>query len=201
MSVVYCCQFGPNGMFGLKMDLMACADLVVVTTEYSYILLTLYDIINDIKYSKFSALHLSRVTVIFVVSWCQFGPRCIFGLKIGAYGLCRLGWCYNRANLSFPWPYIIVSMIWNTYEMFALQLTRATAFYLLIAANLTQAGFLGWKWSLWPIPDWLKVQRSKAVFFLTLYDIINDMKYFWNVCIAPQPCHSHFSCWLLPIWP
>ena len=53
-------------------------------------------------------------------------------------------------------------------------------FLLLIAANLALAGFLGWKWSLWSVPAWLEEQRSKVVFFLTLYDSINDMKYFWN---------------------
>ena len=74
-------------------------------------------------------------------------------------------------------------------------------FLLLIAANLALAGFLGWKWSLWPVPDWLAVQQSKAVFFLALYDSINDMKYFWNFSITPHPCYSHFCCWLVPIWP
>ena len=39
---------------------------------------------------------------------------------------------------------------------------------------------------------WLEVKRSKYVFLLTLYDIINDMKHFLTVCITPQPCHSHF---------
>ena len=72
---------------------------------------------------------------------------------------------------------------------------------LLIAANLALAGFLGWKWSLWPVPTWLVVQQSKAVFFLSLYASINDMKYFQTVCITPQPCHIYFCCWLLPIWP
>ena len=28
------------------------------------------------------------------------------------------------------------------------------------------------------MPDWLVLQQSKAVFFLTLYDSINDMKYY-----------------------
>ena len=74
-------------------------------------------------------------------------------------------------------------------------------FLLLIAANLALAGFWDWKWSLWPVPTWLAVQRMKAVFFLILYDSINDMKHFWTFCITPQPCHSHFCCWLLPIWP
>ena len=74
-------------------------------------------------------------------------------------------------------------------------------FLLLIPANLAQDGFLGWKWSLWPVLAWLAVQRITAVFFLTLYDIINNMKYFRNICITPQSCQSHFCCWLLPIWP
>ena len=42
------------------------------------------------------------------------------------------------------------------------------------------------------MPAWLAVQSRKAVFFLTLYDIINAMKHFLTVCITPQPCHSHF---------
>ena len=75
------------------------------------------------------------------------------------------------------------------------------AILVLIAANLTITGFLGWKWSLWPVPAWLALRRSKAVFFLALYYSINDMKYFRTVSITPQPCHSHFCCWLLPIWP
>ena len=41
------------------------------------------------------------------------------------------------------------------------------------------------------MPTWLAVQQSKAVFFLTLYDSINDNKYFRN-CLhhtsaVPQP--------------
>ena len=63
-------------------------------------------------------------------------------------------------------------------------------FLLLIAANLSQAGCLGWKWSLWPVPTWLEVQRSKAVFFLTLYESINDMKCFQN-CIHHTSAVPH----------
>ena len=91
-------------------------------------------------------------------------------------------------------------------------------FYLLIAANLALAGFLGWKWSLWPVSDWLAVQRSKAVFFLTLYDSINDNKYLQN-CLhhtsaVPQPFYLliaanlalagflgwKWSLWSVPDW-
>ena len=44
--VVDCCQFGPSWIFGLKMELMACADLVGVKTEQSCIFTDL--IINTI---------------------------------------------------------------------------------------------------------------------------------------------------------
>ena len=87
-------------------------------------------------------------------------------------------------------------------------------FLLLIAANLAQARFLGWKWSLWPVPDCSAVQRSKAVFFLALYDSINDMKYFRN-CLhhtsaVPQPflllitvnlALAGFLGWKWSLWP
>ena len=49
-------------------------------------------------------------------------------------------------------------------------------FFLLIAANLAITEFLGWKWSLWPVPARLEVQQRKYVFLLTLIDSINDMK-------------------------
>ena len=120
----------------------------------------------------------------------------------GAYCLCWLFRRYNGAKLYIFWPYMIVSMILKSDELSALHLSHATAMILMfIAANFILAGFLGWTRSLWPVPDWLAVQRSKAVFFLFLYDSINDMKDFWTVWITPQTCHSHFWCWLLPIWP
>ena len=46
---------------------------------------------------------------------------------------------------------------------------------------------------------WLVVQRRKAVFFLILYDSINDNKYLQNFCITHHPCNIHFCCLLLPI--
>ena len=60
-----------------------------------------------------------------------------------------------------------------------------------MAANLALAGFWGLKWSLWPVPIWLEVQLIKAVFSLTLYASINDMKHLRN-CLhhtsaVPQP--------------
>ena len=43
-------QFGPNLMFGLKMELMACADLVGGTKEQSCIFPNFYDSIKDMKH-------------------------------------------------------------------------------------------------------------------------------------------------------
>ena len=48
-----------------------------------------------------------------------------------------------------------------------------------------------------------QIEKECSIIFLkmNLYENINDMKHFWTVCIIPQPCHSHFCCWFLPIWP
>ena len=108
-----CCQFGPSWIFGLKMDLMACANLVGGTTEQSCLFPDL----------------------IWYYQWYETLPKCL------------------HHPSAVPQPFL-----------------------LLIAANLVLARFLGWKWSLWHVPAWLAVQRSKSVFFLTLYDSINDMK-------------------------
>ena len=151
-------------------------------------------------------------------------PNLDFCAENGAYGLCRLGWWYNGAKLSFSWRYMIVSMIWNTSKTVC------------ITPQPCHSHFCCWLLLIWPyldvytindmkhfltlyitphpasvcfhpskkkgsVPAWLAVQRSKVVFLLTLYYSTNDMKYFQTVCITPQQCHSHFWCWLLPIWP
>ena len=50
-----------------------------------------------------------------------------FWAENGAYGLCGLGWGYNGAKMSLSWPYMIVSMIINTYELSLSHLSSATA--------------------------------------------------------------------------
>ena len=151
--------------------------------------------------SELSASHLSHATAIFVVDCCQFGPSWILGLKMDITA------CANLVVGRTEQWYLFTAIIWyyKWYETLpnCLHYTSAEPkpCLLLMVANFAPAGCLGWKWSLWPVPDWLALQRSKAVFFLTLYDSINDMKHFWTVCITPYPCHSHFCCWLLPIWP
>ena len=151
--------------------------------------------------SKLSPSHLSHATAIFVVDGCQFGPSWIFGLKMELMVYAGLvGGTTDQICI-----FLILYDIINDMKYFRNCLHHTSAlpqpFLLLIAANSALAGFLGWKWSLWPVPTWLAVQRIKAVFFLTIYDSINDMKYLRTVCITPYPCHSHICCWLLPIWP
>ena len=146
-------------------------------------------------------LHLSRATAILVVDCCQRGPSWIFGLKMKLMACANLVGGTTEQSCLFPdlicayqWYEIIPNCLHNTSAV-------PQPFLLLIAANLALAGFLGWKWSLWPVPTWLAVQQSKSVFFLILYDSITDMKLFRTISITPQMCHSHFCCWLLQIWP
>ena len=80
---VDCCQFGPRWIFGLKMELMACAGLVGGTTEQSCIfpeIISKHQVYEILL--KLSPSHLSRATAIFVVDGCQFCPSWIFKLKI-----------------------------------------------------------------------------------------------------------------------
>ena len=151
--------------------------------------------------SNLFASHISRTTAIFVVDCCQFGPSWIFGLKMGLMACADLVGC----TIEQSWFITDLTCYYRYYEtlMNCLHHTSAVPqpFLLLISANFALSGFLGWKWSLWPVTTWLEVQRSKAVFYLTIYDSINDMWYLISVFITPQTCHSHFCCWLLPIWP
>ena len=80
--------------------------------------------------------------------------------------------------MSFSRPYMIVSTIRNTSKLSALQLSRAKAIFVVDCCQVGLSSMFGLKIELmaW-LPTWLVVQQSKAVLLLTLYDIINDMKY------------------------
>ena len=151
--------------------------------------------------SELSSSHLSRATAIFVVDCCQSGPSWISGLKMELMACAGLVGGTTEQGCLFP--ELICYYKWYEILLICLHYTSAVPqpFLLLIVVNLVLAVFLGRKWSLWSVPTWLAVQRSKAVFLLTLHVIINDMKYFWNLCISPQLCHSRVGCWLVPIWP
>ena len=107
----------------------------------------------------------------------------MFGLKMELM-VCA-GLVGGTKEQSSIFPEIICKYQW--YEIITNCLHHTSAvpqpFLLLIAANLALAGFLGWKRSLWPVSTRLAVQRSKDVFFLTLYDSINYMKHFRNVYV------------------
>ena len=142
--------------------------------------------------SELSASHFSRATAIFVVCCCWFDPSWFFGLKM------ELMACAGLVGDTTEQICLFIDLKWyyKWYETLLNCLHHTSAkpqpFLLLIAANLALDGFLGWKWSLWPVPTWLAVQQRKYVFLLTLYDIINDMKHFWTVSITPHPRHIHF---------
>ena len=117
--------------------------------------------------------------------------------------MCRLDWRYNGEKLSFSWPYMLISVMWNNSELSASHLICATAIFGVDCCQFGPSWSFGLKMELMACVTWLAVQRSKDVFFLTLYDSINNMKHFWTVCITPQPCHSHFvvdCCQFGPSW-
>ena len=170
-------HFSPSWFFWLKMELMACVDLVGGTTEK----ICLFP--DPIWYYK----------------WYETFPNCMhytsavsqpFLLLIAANldlaGF--LGWKWSlwpvptwlavQRSKALFFLTLYDSINDNKYFRNCLHHTAALSqpFLLLIAANLAQAGFLGWKWSLWYVLTWLAVQRRKAVFFQTLDVIINDMK-------------------------
>ena len=171
---------------------MACAGLVGGTTEQIFLFYWPYLIVSMIWITfEISALHLSRATAILVVDWCQFGPSWIFGLKMELMAYASLIGGFTEQICLFP----DITCYYKLYKMLqnCLHYTSSVPqpFLLTISANLALAGFLGRQWSLWPVPTWSEVKQSKAVFFLTLYDSINDMKHHQN-CLhhtsaLPQP--------------
>ena len=111
--------------------------LVLKQSKHLFLLI-LYDSINDMKYFRNCLCHTSSVPQPFCCWLLPIWPKLYFWAENGAGGLCQLGWKYNRENMQFSSPYVLVSFIWSTSE---------------------------------------------------------------TVSITPQPCHGHFYCWFLPIWP
>ena len=127
----------------------------------------------------------------------------MFGLKMELM-VCA-GLVGGTTEKSFLFPELIWYYKWYEIILRCLHYTSAVPqpFWLSIAANLAQAGCLGWKWSLWTVPTWLAVQRSKAVFFLTLYDSINYIIYLLYVWSIPSRATDIFVvgyCQIGPSW-
>ena len=123
--VVDCSQFGPSWIFGLKMELMACADLVGGTMD----ILILNVIINDMKHFQTVSITTRRchshLCCWLLLIWPFLGVRA----ENWGYGICGLGWRYNRENLYFSRPYMLLLMIWNISELPASHLSRSRAIF------------------------------------------------------------------------
>ena len=198
---VDCCQFGPNWIMGWNRSLWSVPTCLVVQRSKAVFFLSIYDIINDMKLFQNVWTTPQPCQSHFCYLLLPIWPMLDVWAENEGYGLFRIGWRYIRAKLFVSRPYMIVPMIWNNSEVSALHLSITKAISVVDCCQFVQAWLLGWKRRLLPVPIWLVVQRIKAVFFLTSYDSINEMKKFCIVCITAQPCHSHFYCWLLPIWP
>ena len=85
-----------------------------------------------------------------------------------AYGLCRLGWQYNGSNLSFSSPYMIVSMIKNTYELSASHLSRATAIFVVDGCQFGCSWIFGLKLELMACADLVGSTMDQIYIFTDL---------------------------------
>ena len=63
-------------------------------------LLKLYDSINDMKHLRTVFITSRRTIAIFVVDCCQFGPSCMFGLKMEVMDCAGL--VGSTTELTFP---------------------------------------------------------------------------------------------------
>ena len=180
------------GFLGWKWSLWPVPAWLAVQRSKAVFSLTLYDNINDMKYFQ-NCLHPTSALpqpFLLLIS-ANLALAGFLGWKLSLWPLST--WLEVQQIKAVFFLTLYDSINDMKYFRNFLHYTSAVPqpFLLLTAANLAQAGFLGWKWSLWPVPAWLAVQRSKALFFLALYDIINDMKYFRN-CLhhtsaLPQP--------------
>ena len=191
-----------SGYSGWQWSLWSVLAWLAVLCSKAVFFLTLCDSINDIKYFRNYLHHTSAVpqpfSLLVAANLAQAG---FLGWKSILWPVPN--WLAVQRSKTGFFLTLYDSIKDMKYFWNCLHYTSAVPqpFLLLIAANLALAGCLVWKWSLWPVPAWLELQQSKAFCFLNLHDVINDIKHFLNVCITPQPCQSHFCCWLLPIWP
>ena len=77
-------------------------DWLEVQRSKAVFLHALYDSINDIKYFRNCLHHTSSVPQPFLLLIAANLAEAGCWAENGAYGLCRLGWHYNGANMSFP---------------------------------------------------------------------------------------------------
>ena len=198
MFVVDCCQFGPHGCLGWKWNSWIVPTWLAVHQIKSVFFLTLYDSINDMKHFQVISIAPEPWHNHFCCWLLPIWPYLDVLAENGAYGLCGLSWRYNGENLYFSWSYMIVAMIWNTYELSASHHSRATAYglyWIVLRYVWVENGAYGLCRIVW------QNNRAKLSFPWPYMIVLMIFKCFRNVCITSQPCHSHFWCWLLPTWP
>ena len=141
--------------------------------------------------SELSPSHLSPATAILVVDCCQFGPSWIFGLKMELMVCADLVGGTTEQRFLFSWTYMKVSMIWNTFEISALHLSRATAVLVVDYCQVGPSWIFGLKMELMSCAGLVGGTMEKSWIFLTSYDSINYMKYFikclHHTSTLPQP--------------
>ena len=113
------------GCLGWEWSLWPVLAWLAVQRNKDVFLLTLYDSINDMNYFRTVCIT-PRPCHSYCSCWLlPIWPYRNFWAENAAYGLWRLGSQYNGAKLSFFWPYLLVSMIWNTSGISASRLSRA----------------------------------------------------------------------------
>ena len=100
-------------------------------------------------------------------------------------------WCRQFGNISYHWYFNIRSGKRQLFSVVpptksAQAISSIFSPKIELGPNRHDVKFGARRW-IWSVPAWLALQRSKAVFLLTLHDSINDMKHFQNLYITPLP--------------
>ena len=127
--------------------------------------LTLHDNINDMKLFLTLCITPQPCHSHCCCWWLPIWPKLDVWAENWAYGLCRLGWRYNWAKLSFSWSYLIVSIIWNTSEMSALHLSRATDIFVVDCCQFGPSLMFGLKMELMACAGLVGGTTEQSYFF------------------------------------
>ena len=123
--------------------------------------------------SELSASNLSRATDIFVVDCCQFGPSWMFWLKMELTACANLVGGTTKHSYIFPWFYMIVSMLRNTYELSDLHLSRATAICVVDFCQFGPSMMFGIKMELISCSDLVGSTSEAKLYFSRPYTTVS----------------------------
>ena len=162
-----CCQFGPSWIFGLKMELMACSNSVGSTLEQNCLFPDLIWWYQSYEILRKCLHHTSPVPKPFLLFIADKLARAGFlGWKWSLSPIPVPTWlAYNGAKLSFSWPYMMVSMIWNSSELYALHLSRVTAILVVDCCQFGPSWMFGLKIELMTSSDLVGGTMEKICLF------------------------------------